>query len=130
MLKLKGAVAAVMAAKAMEKQMRAAKFMREHAFVIAGSAGTTIGVILTGCRVKFVIPGSPGSRPIVGKKLEIDDYILAVDDRPVDPETVVDAVRGSNIVGSKVTLKVRRAGTGLEQIVVCVRAPLNFVEDV
>ncbi|EKX32898.1 hypothetical protein GUITHDRAFT_120923 [Guillardia theta CCMP2712] len=140
MLKLKGAVAAVMAAKAMEKQMRAAKFMRnpkeviaefqrEHAFVISGSTGTTIGVILTGCRVKFVIPGSPGSRPIVGKKLEIDDQILAVDDRPVDPETVVDAVRGSNIVGSKVSLKVRRAGSGLEQVVVCVRAPLNFVED-
>jgi hypothetical protein len=29
---------------------------------------TTVGVILTGMRVKFVIPGSPAQRPVEGKR--------------------------------------------------------------
>lgn len=43
---------------------------RKHEFTHESGkpVDTTIGVILTNTRVKFVIPGSPGQRPVSGKR--------------------------------------------------------------
>ena len=43
---------------------------RKNAFAHASGkpADSTIGVILTNVKVKFVIPGSPGQRPVEGKR--------------------------------------------------------------
>ena len=60
------------------------------------------GVILTGTRVKVVIPFSPGDRPLVGARLQAEDQLIAVDDVKVNPHNVVELVRGSNLVGTKV----------------------------
>ena len=62
------------------------------------------GVILTGTRVKVVIPFSPGDRPLVGGKLQAEDQLIAVDGRQVSLDNVVELVRGSNLVGTKVWL--------------------------
>ena len=108
---------------------------REHAFALSDATDceqeTTIGVILTGNRVKFVIPGGPGHRPAVGHALQIHDVVLSVDHEPVDSTSVVDRVRGAagaNHAGTRVTLKVKRSGSGSLDTVVCIRAPLNFVQ--
>ena len=108
---------------------------REHAFALSDATDceqeTTIGVILTGNRVKFVIPGGPGHRPAVGHALQIHDVVLSVDHELVDSTSVVDRVRGAagaNRAGSRVTLKVKRSGSGSLDTVVCIRAPLNFVQ--
>ena len=108
---------------------------REHAFALSDATDceqeTTIGVILTGIRVKFVIPGGPGHRPAVGHALQIHDVVLSVDHEPVDSTSIVDRVRGAagaNHAGTRVTLKVKRSGSGSLDTVVCIRAPLNFVQ--
>ena len=46
------------------------KLREKNAFVHASGkpVDSTIGVILTNVKVKFVIPGSPGQRPVVGKR--------------------------------------------------------------
>ena len=82
-------------------------------------------------KVKFVIPGSPGNRPARGGGLEVDDAVLSVNGQKVDASTVVDLVRGvkgKNQVGTQVALRVKRAATGAEETVLCLRAPLNFVQ--
>jgi hypothetical protein len=46
------------------------KLREKNAFVHASGkpVDSTIGVILTNVKVKFVIPGSPGQRPVEGKR--------------------------------------------------------------
>jgi hypothetical protein len=73
--------------------------------------------------------GSPGARPIVGHKLLPEDQIVLVDDVKVNNDNIVELVRGSNVVGTKVHLTIKRAATGAMDYVVCVRALLNHVEN-
>ena len=40
----------------------------------------------------------------MGRKLEMDDQVLLVDDIKVNGENVVELVRGSNLVGTKVRI--------------------------
>ena len=104
------------------------ELQKQHAFELSDAhetddVETTIGVVLTGTRVKFVIPGSPGARPASGRPLEVDDVVLAVNGSVVDAHNVVEKVRGAggaNHVGSKVTMRVRRiAGGGKHAISAC-----------
>ena len=112
------------------------QLQEQHAFELSDAhdmeCQTTIGVVLQGQRVKFVIPGSPGHRPSVGRALEVDDVVLSVDRVHVDGHNIVQKVRGAvgyNGVGSKVTLLIKRASSGVEDTVVCLRAPLNVVQN-
>ena len=84
------------------------------------------GVLLVGIRIKSVIPGSPGARPLVGRALQTQDHILVVDEVQVNAENIAEFIRGS--AGTKVHLLVKRASTGAKESVVCVRAPLRQVE--
>ena len=100
-------------------------------------ADTTIGVILAGTRVKFVIPGAPGARPARGSPMQEGDVIVEVDGVPVTGDTVDAAVRGCNTVGSSVRLGVLRApgaalgfgGGGATDHIECVRKPTQFVTE-
>ena len=138
---LRAAAMTVVASSSMAKLGAEARFKRnpkeviqdlqkKHAFAMSDmEQGTTIGLILTGTRVKAVIPGSPGARPLVGRKLEPHDQILAVDDIKISShDEAVEHLRGSNLVGTKVHLNIKRAATGTTEHVVCTRVPLNHVE--
>ena len=52
---------------------------RKNTFVHASGkpVDSTIGVILTNVKVKFVIPGSPGQRPVEGKRYVTRKLLLA-----------------------------------------------------
>jgi hypothetical protein len=91
----------------------------------------TTGVILI-CsrgRVKFVIPGGPGHRPAVGLALRMMSFCLSITSRWMAPAfSTVCEVQNEPTTGSRVTLEVERSGRGSLDTVVCMRAPLNFVQ--
>jgi hypothetical protein len=62
------------------------------------------------------------------RRLHTDDVVLKVDGHKVTQDDVTKYVRGSNKLGTPVTLTVRRAATGVTEDVVCLRAPSSFVE--
>ena len=61
-------------------------------------------------------------------RLHTDDVVLRVDGHKVTQDDITKYVRGSNKLGTPVTLTVRRAATGVTEDVVCLRAPSSFVE--
>jgi hypothetical protein len=76
-------------------------------------------------QIQFVIPGS--SAHICGV-LSRGDEILAVDGRKALESEIVRQVKGSDIVGSKVCLTVRKGGTGKIFDAVLVRGAWGAVE--
>jgi hypothetical protein len=101
-----------------------------------GNAGTssTVGIRLAlnlsethlrPLQIQFVIPGS--SAHICGV-LSRGDEILAVDGRKALESEIVRQVRGSDIVGSKVCLTVRKGGNGKIFDAVLVRGAWGAVE--
>ena len=65
---------------------------------------------------------------IAMSRLQTHDVVLKVDGQAVTQDNISLHVRGTNTLGSKVTLTVKRHATGLVEDVVCVRAPSIFVE--
>ena len=63
-----------------------------------------------------------------GRRLNNDDVVLRVDGHKVTQDDITKYVRGSNKLGTPVTLTVRRAATGVTEDVVCLRAPSSFVD--
>jgi hypothetical protein len=105
-----------------------------HAFALSDATNCeqeTTGVILI-CsrgRVKFVIPGGPGHRPAVGLALQMMSFCLSITSRWMAPAfSTVCEVQNEPTTGSRVTLEVERSGRGSLDTVVCMRAPLNFVQ--
>ncbi len=68
-----------------------------------------------------MVPGGPAH---LSKRLEKDDVILAVDGFQVDSSNVVDHLHGSDAIGSKVLLTVRKNVSGAYVNVELVRVPM------
>jgi hypothetical protein len=68
-----------------------------------------------------LVPGGPAH---LSKRLEKDDVILAVDGFQVDSSNVVDHLHGSDAIGSKVLLTVRKNVSGAYVNVELVRVPM------
>merc|ERR1712216_980966 len=76
-------------------------------------------------QIQFVIPGS--SAHICGL-LTRGDEIIAVDGRQATESAIVEQVRGTDVVGSKVVLTVRKGGVGQVFDVALVRGAWGAVE--
>mmetsp|Transcript_7808 Transcript_7808/g.19518 ORF Transcript_7808/g.19518 Transcript_7808/m.19518 type:complete len:527 (-) Transcript_7808:326-1906(-) len=76
-------------------------------------------------QIQIIIPGSAAH---ICDQLGRGDEIIAVDGRRVDESTIVTAVKGRDIVGSKVQLTVRKGGHGQAFNVSLVRGAWGAVE--
>ena len=69
---------------------------------------STVGLVVEGCTVGAVVPGGPCDRDFDVGRIEEDDDIVAVDGQGYGAEALPDALRGNDIVGSGVHLKVKK----------------------
>jgi predicted nucleic acid-binding Zn-ribbon protein len=85
---------------------------------------STLGIVLNGTTVDFMIPGGPAHEEEV---LEPRDTIIEVDGVAVDHNTVNQALKGSDEVGSMVRLGVRKAEDGKRVDLVLKRTSLTYI---
>ena len=91
---------------------------------LAGGPSSTLGMVLQGTAVDFMIPGGPSHSDDV---LEAGDEILEVDGVVVDSSNIDHALKGSDEIGSMVRLLVRKAEDGKREDVVLKRASLTYI---
>ena len=91
---------------------------------LAGGPSSTLGMVLQGTAIDFMIPGGPSHSDDL---LEAGDEILEVDGVVVDSSNVDHALKGSDEIGSMVRLLVRKAEDGKREDVVLKRASLTYI---
>ena len=77
----------------------------------ASGARTSVGLVLDGTNIASVVKGSPAAGEFDGNRIEPNDFLVSVDGKKADKDTVLDLLRGTDEVGSHVTLKIRKHGT-------------------
>ena len=70
---------------------------------------STLGIVLTGTTIDFMIPGGPAHEEEV---LEPKDEILEVDGVVVNSTSINQALKGADEIGTMVRLRVRKAEDG------------------
>ena len=76
---------------------------------------SSVGLVCSGTRVSKILPGSPASKSLrcfhsnEEIQLEVDDEILEVNNETVLPDTCASMLRGDDVVGSMVRIKVRKS---------------------
>jgi len=93
---------------------------------LVAKGGSTIGLSVYGTQIDYVVPGGPAH---LSQKLDKDDEILVVDGVAVDFGNVVGCLQGTDVVGSKVSLRVRKHKTGEVVDVQITRVPKASMEN-
>jgi len=94
---------------------------------IVANGGSTIGLSLFGVFVDYMVPGGPAH---LSRCLDKDDKVEAVDGCPVNEGNVVGMLFGSDLPGSKVKLRVKKADSGKILEVELVRVPKTSLETI
>ena len=69
-----------------------------------GASVCTVGLMLNGCTIDDTMPGSPS---FLSGQIKGGDVVETVDGKGVTPETLVEAIRGSDLPGSKMDMQLR-----------------------
>jgi hypothetical protein len=85
---------------------------------------STLGIVLTGTTIDFMIPGGPAHEEEV---LEPKDEILEVDGVVVNSTSINQALKGADEIGTMVRLRVRKAEDGRCIDVVLKRTSLTYI---
>jgi len=93
---------------------------------LVAKGGSTIGLSVYGTQIDYVVPGGPAH---LSQKLDKDDEILVVDGVAVDFGNVVGCLQGTDVAGSKVSLRVRKHKTGEVADVQLTRVPKASMEN-
>jgi len=82
-------------------------------------AKSTVGVVLDKKTVAFVVPGGPAGRPRKGSPLAQGDTLLTIDGVPTKEISteLAQQLRGLDVVGSTVLLRVRKCGGTISDVV-------------
>ena len=70
----------------------------------AGASVCTVGLMLNGCTIDDTMPGSPS---FLSGQFKSGDVIETVDGKAVTLDTLVEAIRGSDLPGSKMEMQLR-----------------------
>ena len=76
---------------------------------------SSVGLVCSGTRVSKILPGSPASKSLrcfhsnEEIQLEVDDEILEVNNETVLADTCTSMLRGDDVVGSMMRIKVRKS---------------------
>ena len=89
-----------------------------------GGPNSTLGIVLNGTMIDFMIPGGPAHEEEV---IEPRDEIVEVDGVAVDHSTINQALKGSDEIGSMVRLGVRKAEDGKRVDLVLKRTSLTYI---
>jgi S1-C subfamily serine protease len=69
---------------------------------------STVGLVVEGCEIGGVVPGGPCDKEFPGGLIQEQDTIMEVDGEAHTPDSLPDALRGKDVVGSSVRLKIRK----------------------
>eukprot|EP00960_Hanusia_phi_P011741 342472-Hanusia_phi.AAC.3 len=76
-------------------------------FSLPGSSDSTLGLVVNGTTVTGVIPGGPTDMQ-ERERIEAHDEIVSVDGVETDDNNILSLLRGSNLVGTQVQLRVKK----------------------
>jgi hypothetical protein len=79
----------------------------------AGASTCTVGLMLSGCTIDDTMPGSPS---FLCAQIKGGDVVEAVDGVAVTLETLVEAIRGPDLPGSKIVIQLRSPDRTLKTV--------------
>ncbi|MGB1602211.1 MAG: hypothetical protein ACPIOQ_56305, partial [Promethearchaeia archaeon] len=72
---------------------------------------STVGLVVEGLEISAVVPGGPLDQDFNGIRVEPHDFLVAVDGKVCEPETLFRDLLGDDVVGSPVRITIKKAGS-------------------